>query len=740
MRSVSTEFNTAALADIRRPVAKLEVLWTDPFVTQGTSASTTDCHSISWHDPHLIDTIKSTPHKYLVLDGTGILDGTFYVAPGTVEQAVENQMGWYSSSAADADGDFATPPEVTVSFLTSRPIRQISVIGEPTIGQYPAVFKVYIYDENSNQLNTETDYTATEPETIIDFTDDQINDARSMKLVIIKWSHGDTISKIVEFFGVIGDTFYSNDIVSIDILEEREVGSGTVPTGNISSNEINIELQNIELTRENGEVVKDPYFPFNPDSYLKDTLTPNVRITPYLGFKLPDVFEAASSLIITEPIIYFIPPHVTTLSRLIVYYGEKVSDPVASVVDEVGIDVSISSVVYFPTKCILSLVKNSGISGTCSIQIEGKKYVSSPIEYAKMGVFWSNDWNAEETDFKVAASGRDRLELLRLVEFRSDEILSNVTLKEYAEFVLQQAKQRIPMADLRWNIDNSLSGYTVDYAYLGKVSYMEAVAKIAEACIGHAWMDRDDVLQIASYTANAAPESPDYEITRNDYFKRSQPSNSDGMKNSIIVPISQTSIETEINDIMNVDVTFEVGETSKIITFEFGNDTVTEPTIEPINESGVVTYVSSSSFTVWGGSATVTKTSGTSGTLQLKIRGKRLLVNVIDPEPIEDATSIQLYGKRQHKVNANPLIQNAEIAATIGGILLETYKNSRRDVNLEWVGNPAAEIGDCAKIPVYTPNSTGVSITDLFRVYRQQFKFDGSLRCSASARKAGVGD
>ena len=122
--------------------ARVDVTWTDPFVNSGMVVSTTDENYTSWHDPHLVDTIISTPHKYLILDGTCSTDGTYYAAPFTNVEQQNNQFGWYSESVANGSGVFSTPPDVTVTFAEVRPIKQLKIVGEPTLGQYPTDFDI----------------------------------------------------------------------------------------------------------------------------------------------------------------------------------------------------------------------------------------------------------------------------------------------------------------------------------------------------------------------------------------------------------------------------------------------------------------------------------------------------------------------------------------------------------------------------------------------------------------------
>ncbi|HHV41481.1 MAG TPA: hypothetical protein GXX72_01345 [Clostridiaceae bacterium] len=66
---------------------------------------------------------------------------------------------------------------------------------------------------------------------------------------------------------------YFDDIISINLLEEREVSQGSLPVGNISANEIDIRLNNESRKFDAG----------NRQSPLYQLLKANRRIKAWLG-------------------------------------------------------------------------------------------------------------------------------------------------------------------------------------------------------------------------------------------------------------------------------------------------------------------------------------------------------------------------------------------------------------------------------------------------------------------------
>lgn len=126
----------------------------------------------------------------------------------------------------------------------------------------------------------------------------------------------------------------------------------------------------------------------------------------------------------------------------------------------------------------------------------GFKLADDSFEYVKLGTFWTGDWQVNEQSPVVNVACRDRMELLRRAEYKGSPLLITTTLYDLATEVLTSARDDIPMLDIQWDIDTSLQNFTLPYAWFSKTNYFEAIRKIAEACMGQAYMSRDDVLII----------------------------------------------------------------------------------------------------------------------------------------------------------------------------------------------------------------------------------------------------
>lgn len=94
----------------------------------------------------------------------------------------------------------------------------------------------------------------------------------------------------------------------------------------------------------------------------------------------------------------------------------------------------------------------------------------------------------------------------------------------------------------------------------------------------------------------------------------------------------------------------------------------------------------------------------------------------------KDEESITENGLLRYEFPANPLVQTVEMAQEIADRLLETYKDPRRNLELDWRGNPALLLGNV------------VTITDNrerndYKVVRQEIEFTGALRARLSGRR-----
>lgn len=285
MIPVSVEYESAIDATVRKTVAKIEVTWTDPDIDPTISASANDENRINYPD-QTGDLIESMSRKWAHLDGTLKPNGTFYPCPTQTQADAGAQMGWWGATRCNGTGVWASPITLTMTFA-ARPIVALVVVGDSQYNEYPVDFLVKIYNASNTLIHTSTITGNTELKWLQSISSENIADATYMKLIISKWSAPNRVAKIAEFYTAVVETYEGDEIVSMNLLEEREISDGSLPVGNISANELDFSLQNIAIVRE-GETIIDPFFPSNPNSTYQNVVKKNRRVRAWIGLVLPD--------------------------------------------------------------------------------------------------------------------------------------------------------------------------------------------------------------------------------------------------------------------------------------------------------------------------------------------------------------------------------------------------------------------------------------------------------------------
>jgi len=635
MIPTSQKFQDEIRAPIRDVYAKIQIDYSDPELDQSIDIFVNEMANISFPN-QVADGVENVIGKIASLDGSWEL-GEYILAPTT---ELEGQMGWWGKQLSNSNGDFTAPyPTLTATFI-SRPIWQLKVVGDNQRGEYPVNFNIKLYNESNSLLYTET----VTNNILISWNkklDTEITGVTKMILEITKWSHPNRQVKITEFFTSIQETYEGTDIISINLLEEREVSHGSLPVGNISSNEIEIKLNNESRKFDTG----------NRQSPLYGLIKANRKIRAWIG---------------TES------------------------------------------------------------------------------ELVPLGVFWSKDWTVPEDGVIASTKGRDRLERLNNSTYTTSTVQINKSMYDLAKMVLEDAQV---LADYYW-LDDELKNYIVPYAYFEQQSHREALRKIAEACLGQVYCDRNGIIRFegSSYTLNRILEKTTiaflqsehpaefevidaYGISPTDYFKKDNPSRQSDIANRVIVEV-QPLIVGAVEEIYNNSeaISINAGET-KTITIQFNHTPCIDVTL---NLSGTGTIVDSKIY-AWG--AEVTVSSPTPGSFTLSADGKPLKATKYTVVKQDDA-SIADNGVIEYKMSANPLIQTQAIAETIADKLLQYYKDPRRDLELEWRGNPALTLGDIIMVDDYTRGNGDEANKGYYYITKQELEYAGYLRAKLSGRRA----
>lgn len=280
MYPVTSEFNTKIKLRDREVLGKVQIDYTDPYLDQSITYSTSENANVS-HPYQVYDGIKIPYGKYLSLDGSCSLDGSYMLSPATPQQAYLQEMGWWGDQLADVSGDFTSPfPTLRVHFQ-NRVISKLQTVGDSKRKEYPVGFEINLYDASMTLLYQETVVGNNNIfwEKILETS---ITQVVTMELVLFKWSHPGRQAKIVELFTSVSEIYSDQDgLISLSLLEEMEIDSGGLSFGNVSTNEITIELDNSDGKFHQGNT-------FSP---LYNMLKPNRRIRAWLGINKDDLAQ-----------------------------------------------------------------------------------------------------------------------------------------------------------------------------------------------------------------------------------------------------------------------------------------------------------------------------------------------------------------------------------------------------------------------------------------------------------------
>jgi hypothetical protein len=547
-------------------------------------------------------------------------------------------------------------PMLTVEF-SARVVSALKVVGDSLRKEYPVDFNIYLYDSDDVLLHTES--VTGNAEITWEKDIDQTSGVKKIALELTRWSHEGRQAKILEFFSRLTETYEGDDLHSLSLLEERDVSNGSLPIGNISSNEMDLSIYNRDRKFDAG----------NSDSKLYQMIKPNRKVTAWLG---------------------------------LVTNGREM----------------ISAIV----------------PGIC-LQYE-RETTGTDIIWVPLGVFYTKDWTVPEQKLNADVTAQDRLSLLDDTNYSADELLQDTTLYALAVDVLTDAGLR----EAEYWLDEELRGSTVAWgcaiAKPDDTSHRECLRIIVEACLGQCYMDRDGILRIEgpSYLETEKTEV-NKTITADHYFEKDNPANYEDMANYIQVTTQPLTEADEESDVYATDSdspeAVKAGET-KIITVDWGNIAINcSASLEAVEGGSLPSglTISAAVYRPYGADITVSGAI-TAGTFLIKVTGTVLAVENESVVIAKDTVSIRENGQKSFEIDENPLIQTEEIAQKIADKCLALSKDPRRDLELNWRGDPALLLGDRINVP------DSKKTTADFWVISNQLDWDGTLEVTTKGKKA----
>jgi hypothetical protein len=227
-------------------------------------------------------------------------------------------------------------------------------------------------------------------------------------------------------------------------------------------------------------------------------------------------------------------------------------------------------------------------------------------------------------------------------------------------------------------------------------------------------------------------------ISRDDIFQMTRPAKSEELVNVVDVSSHRYDYEPTVEEIYtSTDAETINGNATVTVTIEYKEKPAKKSTvtIKIADKSGTHASVSVSSGTyyAWGAVLVLVNASALQQQYTIVITGYPLKLMGKDISSTSDATSINENGMLLYKYKDNYLIQSRTMAEKISAMLLDSYKTPRKDLSIQWRGNPALELTDIIETIVF--NKGGLSATGIFCTIKQTLDFDGTLRATLGGRK-----
>lgn len=340
-------------------------------------------------------------------------------------------------------------------------------------------------------------------------------------------------------------------------------------------------------------------------------------------------------------------------------------------------------------------------------------------QYVPLGTFWSLDWDSPDDTLEVQVRARDRMELLRNSTYQPGAVVQSESLYALAEHVLQDAGLEAEA----YQIDTDLQSIIIPWAWLPPTYHREALRIIAEAGLAVVYADRDGVVRVESLTGGSGETV--LEITKDDYYPPlNAPSRQDQVANEIVVTTQPLRPATTAEEVYrsNTPITIPAGQTVTV-TARYNQPPVIDA-MASLDSPPAGVSITGATYYAWGAEVRIRNTGASSADVILVITGKSLTVRGGEQVIRRDEASITENGVLRYEFPANPLVQTLAQAQAIAETILASAKDPRRDIEVEWRGNPALELGDRVKV-------VGQDVS----VIRQNVTWAGYLSSRLTGRK-----
>lgn len=340
-------------------------------------------------------------------------------------------------------------------------------------------------------------------------------------------------------------------------------------------------------------------------------------------------------------------------------------------------------------------------------------------EWAPIGQFWSTEWQAADDTVEATVTARDRLELLRVSTYQSAVVAVSTTLFALAEAVLADAG----LTSSEYYVDPALQAIAVPYAWFNPISHREALRVIAEAGLAQVYCDRSGLIRVEGAGTGYAAE-PAISLTADEYFRVSNPMRPNQVANEIIVDTQPLRPVVSLEEIYRANDPIVVQPGQTVTATVFYNSPPVIDAVAGLESAGVDTVIAGTQYYGWGADIQIRNNGAVQDSPVLVITGRPLSIQNKERAVARDADAIVDQGLLRFKFPENPLVQTLAVAQQIADALLASAKDPRRDLVVDWRGNPAVVLGD--RVTVKGGD---------YHVFRQEIDWAGTLSSTTTGRK-----
>ena len=643
MISVSNEFNNILKQDLidQKIKGKVVINYTDPFLDNTITQTVSEENRIS-ELPQTTNGRYKTSFKYISLDESCVLDGSYHPLPATDYLKTFNEMGWWGNQRSGSDCKYSEPfPEMIIDF-EKRNITEIRIVGDDKRGEYPVNFTLDFYDMYYSPIDSRY-FTNNDKVNFIFPLLSEIKNVEKIKLTITKWSHPGRVAKIIEFSPSL-IVEYTEDVVSIELNESKETDFEKTFYGGIGNAEIDINIDNTER-----------FFDINNlNSSIRNYIKPNRRIEPFIG-----------------------------------------------------------------------------------IEKENKS-----IEYVKLGIFYSDDFNVSESGKSASIHGWNRLTLFENTIFTMSSVELNYSFYDFFQLVLNDAG----IANFELSIDESLKNdeYIIPVAFVKTDTHLEVLKKLCNASLTYLYIDRNGIFRVEGikYVDDSSYNVRDI-VTPDEFYNKANPFKYGNIVNSVSINITPLDLQ-DAKEVysktltiagtppLNPDDPPEIPRiyTKEIIKAKYKSAPIVNHSARIEGAPADINIINEEYFPEYC-NITIQNETQNNAEIKIIIEGQQYKNEYKDTYTTDNELSIKMYGKKEYIIDDNELIQTEKLAEHLISNILESCHEPDNVLELEYIGNPALELNDRLHVQdKYTHQH--------FHIDKQTISFDGSLNTKIEGKKAKI--